>query len=516
MGENIGISYQETGKGRDLGNHGESGEVAFGRDLSLHPDMERQGSGGGRESAGVAGYVASESGGVPFPMQEVVPSTSAIAANIRNRSLKASKGQKMDGARRSGSTFSEYIGDGMRHDEEEEDQTSIPMMVKSKALYQNPQTPTVLPSNYQPINQWSQFKDRYLKEFFAEFLGTLVLVFFGDAVVAQVRTSSQSRTRLFLSKLDEGSLSADTISYLQYLVTPDVAGSGVSVSLCWAAGVVLGFYASGGSAISGGHLNPVVTLANYFFRGLPARKVPIYWAGQMLGGYFGGLLTFWYYHSVILENFPDWRTNEAVIGCFSVVPLPYLTPSRQFISELVIGALLILGIFSLTDPYTCLSPDLFPVMLFLLIFALLAAGSYQTGAALNPARDIGPRLAMWTVGFDRSLLWSKHQHFFWVILTAPFIGGCLGALIYDVLIFQGHESPVNQPVAVWMAKLRRKISPRGSKMSNDGSYGTNADLSISEKEIQISDIQSNRKVSHRDVAFKSASNNAMTVGSQKQ
>ncbi|KAM3162580.1 Glycerol uptake/efflux facilitator protein [Lachancea thermotolerans] len=338
----------------------------------------------------------------------------------------------------------------------------IPLMVKPKTLYQNPQTPTVLPSTYHPINTWSTLKQTYLKEFLAEFMGTMVMIFFGCTVVCQVRSGQQQQRVTFLKELSASTQvpAENKIELLQYLMPVDQFGTYDDVALIWGGAVVMGYFAAGGSALSGGHLNPALTLSNCVFRGFPWRKVPVYWAGQLLGAYCGALIVFAYYMPVIKYVYPDWNGNETVLGMFCTSPLQYLDSSRQFISELICSAVLQVGIFALTDPYTCLRSDLFPLMLFVLIFCLIGATALQTGAGLNPARDLGPRLALATVGFESDTLWRAHHHYFWVPIVAPFVGTLLGGTVYDICIYQGHESPLNWPYSLVKHKARRAWSNR--------------------------------------------------------
>lgn len=407
-----------------------------------------------------------------FPVQEVVPNTqmampsngssggqgtgyrsraaTAVSSNILNlHSLRSNSGSSSHHGERSSNGNDE-------EDDDDRNMQSVPMMVKPKTLYQNPQTPTVLPSTYHPINKWSTVKHYYLKELLAEFVGTMVMMFFGCAVVCQVKLGQQQQKKTFLDNLEAANITgSDQLSLLQYLVVPDSTGTFDDIAFGWAGAVVMGYFTSGGSAISGAHLNPSITISNCIFRGFPWRKAPFYIFGQLVGSYVGSLIMFIYYKRVIEYVYPDWHLSETVIGMFCVVPQAYLSTSRQFISEYVIGAALQCGIFSLTDPYTCLSSDIFPLMLFVLIYCLNASVSFQTGAALNMARDLGPRLALYTVGFDRHLLWGAHDHFFWVPLVAPFAGAFTGAVIYDICIYQGHESPMNWPISMYKEKLLR-------------------------------------------------------------
>lgn len=351
-------------------------------------------------------------------------------------------------------------GGGSDGSPNQEPPKSVPLMVKPKTLYQNPQTPTVLPSTFHPINKWSKLKQSYMKEFLAEFLGTLFMVFFGTATGCQVSFGGKAQQNAYTQALtqlnDSNELSDNALAAMETftnLVSSQSAGTFDSVALGWAGAVMLGYFGAGGSAISGAHLNPSVTIANFIFRGFPKKKIPAYLTGQLLGAFVGALITFGTYRRVIEENYVDWKNSEAVAGNFCVFPKPYLSTSRQFVAELVSTAALQSAMFALTDPYTSLSTEVFPLMLFILIFTINASLSYQTGAANNTARDLGPRLALYVVGVHRKVLWINHRHFFWVPIVAPTIGSLFGGFVYDVCIYQGHESPVNWPLTIYKEML---------------------------------------------------------------
>lgn len=446
-----------------------------------------------------------------YPIQEVVPNSQMAVATgadpnanradgfgptVRSRATTI-KSNVPDVLSVVGSTRSKgrshndsAAGNGEDAEDEDEDDgdnhaLSTPLMVRPKALHQNPQTPTVLPSAYHPINKWTTLKHAYLKEFLAEFVGTMVLIIFGAAVNCQVNISGRIQQDSFDNALRVLDNSAErlreTAEAFKTLVSSTPGGTFDDVAFGWASASAIGYFAAGGSAISGGHLNPSVTVANFIYRGFPFRNVFIYVAGQILGAFVGALILFITYRRVIEEAFPgEWWKNETVAGVFCVVPKPYLSTSRQFVSEYISTALLQVGTFALTDPYTSLSSDLFPLMLFILSYILNAGLSYQTGAAMNMARDLGPRLALYALGFNRHMLWINHYHFFWVPIVAPFLGSITGGLIYDICIYQGHESPVNWPLSTykdifwrsWFRK-RQQWSQRshwpaiGGKLSDD-------------------------------------------------
>lgn len=401
---------------------------------------------------------------------------------------------------------------------------SVPIIVKPKTLYQNPQTPTVLPSTYHPINRWSLVKSGVLKEFLAEFMGTMVMIIFGSAVVVQVLAGGKAQQDAYLAAMDD--LSSSDLSpgekkafeNLTKLVSSTGAGTFDDIALGWAAAVVMGYFCAGGSAISGGHLNPIITLANFVYRGFPAKKIPFYVSGQLLGAYIGGLIAYGYYKKVIKENYDDHFNSEAVVSMFCVVPKPYLSSARQFVSEYLCGAMLVACTFALTDPYTSLSGDVFPLMMFLLIFMCNSGLGYQTGTAMNLARDLGPRLALYSVGFSRKLLWTSHHHFFWVPMTAPFVGALTGGLVYDVLIYQGHESPVNWPFSLYKEMFQRWWfkRPGWQKRNKARRMSDLSEISYAEDEdadngdgnrfprvTKIKSVHSNHNTDEKKVQFKS-------------
>lgn len=425
-----------------------------------------------------------------YPIQEVVPNTQMaitssadpngmenseqgaglrargqtnVTANVLNVNDFYSRNDDMFSSRQRSHYDGEGSGEGDDNNQTyNDDQMNIPMMIKPKTLYQNPQTPTVLPSTYHPINRWSSVKQSFLKEFLAEFIGTMVLIIFGDCVCCQVNLAAKIQANNFQNKLDAlveaGTMSldqADGYKTFESLVSSTSGGTFDAIPMSWAAAVVMGYFAAGGSAISGAHLNPSVTISNWIYRGFPKNKVAYYLAGQILGAFCGAMIVFGLYKRVIIEAYPEYWLSQPVANMFCTFPQPYLSTARQFVSELVTTAMFQGCLFALTDPYTCLSSDLFPIMLFFLIYVLNAAMSYQTGTAINMARDVGPRLALAALGFDRNILWKNHHHYFWIPLVAPLTGATMGGLIYDICVYQGHESPVNWPLSVYKEMILR-------------------------------------------------------------
>ena len=337
------------------------------------------------------------------------------------------------------------------------------VLLRPKQIHQNPLTPHVLPQGFAPINDWSRYKARYFKECLAEFLGTFILISLGDACSISTLLNEQNRINeyediingLINTNADETTIA--TMGAMLKGMSKITQNYSITNQLGWAGSVVAGFWAAGGSSLSGAHLSWCVTLINFLFRGSPKFKLFFpYLISQLVGAYFAGLVLFGVFYPVILNVFPNWKHDRDFVGMFTTLPLKYLSSGRQFISEFIGSFYLIIGIFAMTDPYNNTSPEMFPVMLFIFIFTINATFALQTGAALNFSRDLGPRLALWTVGVDHHLLFDDNHHYFWVPMVAPLIGGLLGAFTYDLLIFRGQESWVNKPFYQNIASLRKK------------------------------------------------------------
>ena len=215
---------------------------------------------------------------------------------------------------------------------------------------------------------------------------------------------------------------------------------------------MLGIYTAGDS---GGFLNPAITFTFCFYRNLPWRRFPIYMFAQVFGAFLGSGVVYANYYSAIdtLEG-PGIRTvppsNTATAGIFCTYPQPFLTKGTQFLSEFITASILMFVIFALKDESNTGAMGksgagkFFPLALFFLIFGLGACFGWETGYAINLARDFGPRLMSYAVGYPYEV-WSAGNYYFWVPMVASFCGCMWGAFLYDLFIYTGPESPLNSP-----------------------------------------------------------------------
>jgi glycerol uptake facilitator protein len=245
-------------------------------------------------------------------------------------------------------------------------------------------------------------------EMIGEFFGTMVLVLFGDGCVA---------TFALFQHL--GANGASTPFAYEWIV----------IILGWGLAVMLGIYVCG--AISGAHLNPAVTLALAVRGKLAWNKVLAYWLAQVVGTFIAAMILYFVYQGAIVAATPAGQNvASAVGGVFYTSPKAFVGTFGAFMDEFVGTALLVGLIFAIVDGRNQpVQANLNPLIIGFLIVAIGASFGLNTGYAINPARDFGPRLWMAIVSGGYSL--SANNFYFWIPIVAPLTGGVVGAFIYD-------------------------------------------------------------------------------------
>ncbi|MEU9594840.1 MIP/aquaporin family protein [Streptomyces sp. NPDC048219] len=258
-------------------------------------------------------------------------------------------------------------------------------------------------------------------ELSAEFAGTMILILFGCGVVAQVVAGGALTD-------PEGGL-----------------GNHDSISWAWGLAVTLGVYVA--ARLSGAHLNPAVTVALAVFKGFPWRKVLPYALAQTAGAFVAALLVRWNYTEALAKADPGHTLKTQFV--FSTLPANGNTalPVHEWgaFRDQVIGtAILLLLIMALTDVLN--SPpgaNLAPFVIGLIVVAIGMAFGTNAGYAINPARDLGPRLASFITGYGGAWRDQYGNLYFWVPIVGPLIGGVLGAGLYKLFI--GRFLPTAEP-----------------------------------------------------------------------
>lgn len=252
-------------------------------------------------------------------------------------------------------------------------------------------------------------------ELLAEFLGTMVILLFGNGVVAMV---------LLFGHGSPGEI---------------VNGGYTNITLAWGIGVTLAVYVAG--RVSGAHLNPAVTLTLAVFRGFPWKKVLPYFAAQTVGAFAGAAAVFWEYRPQF-NVFDPLREHTA--GVFTTFPAFPNIPSAGLYDQILGTALLLLIIFAVTDERNLApSGNLAPILVGLSVVTIGMSFGSLYGYAINPARDFGPRVFTVLAGFKNNGL-TDGSGAFWIPIIGPLIGGLIGGGVYDGLIRRSINKEVTE------------------------------------------------------------------------
>lgn len=233
-------------------------------------------------------------------------------------------------------------------------------------------------------------------EFLAEIIGSMFIALFGCGVVASVVIGNN--------------------------------GAPINIHIAWGLAVTFGIYASG--KISGAHLNPAVTLALAVTGRFQWSKVWYYIVAQIIGFFIGAAIVFAVYYGKWIEVDPNFENTAGVFATFPAVP-GFL---YGFIDQVVGTFILIFLILTTGDANnTPAGANLGPIIVGLIIVAIGTSFGFMHGYAINPARDLGPRLFAVLVGFKNNGLTDGSN--VWIVpIVGPIVGGIFGAIVYDVTI----------------------------------------------------------------------------------
>lgn len=255
------------------------------------------------------------------------------------------------------------------------------------------------------------------REAAAEFLGTFILMVFGIGVVAQVVLSDKQN------------------------------GEYLSINFGWGVAVTMAVYVAGG--ISGAHINPAVTLALAVHRKFPWSKVLPYVLAQFAGAFVASMLVYLTYYEALNAFDGGARAvtgDTATAGIWATYPQPFLSTVPGGLVDQIVGtALLLVLVFALGDLRN-LAPqsNLAPLLVGGAVFLIGMTFGFNSGYAINPARDFSPRLFTAIAGWGADVFRAGNGlPWWWVPIVGPCIGGVLGGYAYELLIGSHHpdETP---------------------------------------------------------------------------
>ncbi len=210
-----------------------------------------------------------------------------------------------------------------------------------------------------------------------------------------------------------------------------------TIALAWGLAVAMGIYVAGG--VSGAHINPAFTLAVAVKRGFPWGKVVPYVGAQLGGAFTGALVVYFVYRdsfSVMGYGVP-WIDRSATAGVFGTYIGAAGTTHNPIglgtaLADQIVGAaFLVLVILAVSDKRNLApSGNLGALIIGLLVTVIALSFGANYGFAINPARDLGPRLfSFFTHGAN--VFQATGPNYFWVPIVGPLVGGVAGAFIYD-------------------------------------------------------------------------------------
>ena len=235
-----------------------------------------------------------------------------------------------------------------------------------------------------------------MNPYFAEFIGTALLILLGDGVVANCVLN---RNKGF-------------------------NGGWIVITFGWAMAVFVGVFVT--ASYSGAHINPAVTLALALVGKFAWCKVPLYIVAQIAGAMTGAFLVWVSYR----RHFATTEDTGAKLGVFCTAP-SIRSYMDNLLTEIIGTFVLVFGVLFIAAPDVGLGAlDALPVALLVLAIGLSLGG--PTGYAINPARDLGPRImhALLPISGKGGSDWA----YSWVPVLGPCIGAALAALVYSVVI----------------------------------------------------------------------------------
>ncbi|MEO6212574.1 MAG: MIP family channel protein [Vicinamibacterales bacterium] len=264
----------------------------------------------------------------------------------------------------------------------------------------------ILPRHF-PVTATTQ-RRAFVRDALAEFLGTFILILIGVGVVAQVVLSGQT------------------------------AGSYLTINITWGLAVTMGCYVAGG--VSGAHLNPAVTVSLAVHRGFPWRKVGPYIGAQTAGAFIASAVVYVTYLEA-LNHFDGGLRQVAgaqgTAGIWATYPQAFVsTFPGGFIDQFVGTAILMLVVLAISDARNAPpAAGMAPLIIGLLVVAIGMSFGFNAGYAINPARDLGPRLFTAIAGWG-SDVFRAGNGWWWVPVLAPILGAVCAGWLYDVCIGQ--------------------------------------------------------------------------------
>ncbi|XP_043832543.1 aquaporin-7 [Dromiciops gliroides] len=263
-----------------------------------------------------------------------------------------------------------------------------------------------------------------MREFLAEFMSTYIMMVFGLGSVAQ------------------------------NVLGENAYGTYLSINLGFGFGVTMGVHVAGG--ISGAHMNSAVTFTSCVLGQMPWKKFPVYTLGQCFGSFLASATIYGLFYQALIR-YTDGNLTvtgpRATAGIFATYPASHMTLWRGFIDEIFITGVLQLCLLAISDKKN--SPALQGTQALVVGVLVITIGlslGMNTGYAINPSRDLPPRIFTSIAGWGNEVF-TAGESWWWVPVVAPPLGALMGAIAYLIFIGSSHP-PSERNVELVMPKSR--------------------------------------------------------------
>ncbi|KAK4018894.1 hypothetical protein OUZ56_000933 [Daphnia magna] len=292
---------------------------------------------------------------------------------------------------------------------------------------------------------------------FAEFIGTFVLVAIGNGSVAQSQLTNGEKGNYF------------------------------TINWGWALGCSLGILIS--AKTSGGHINPAVTMALAVAKEFPWKRLPAYWCAQYLGALAASSTVLGVYYEAIMNGKVNGEfkiqkdsSNPGSAAIFANYPAPYSSASTGLMEEILSTVVFMLVIRVVTDRQSKVPSFLQPLYIGFTLLAIGVSYGSNGGYALNPARDLAPRVVTLFAGWGSHVFSFRGYNWFWIYLLGPHVGAILGIGIFNLFLKSDgtmddtrSESPCidlengygKELDVIWRLNENRDIEPDMNKLDKE-------------------------------------------------
>ncbi|BEJ06788.1 hypothetical protein CcaverHIS641_0400570 [Cutaneotrichosporon cavernicola] len=213
-----------------------------------------------------------------------------------------------------------------------------------------------------------------------------------------------------------------------------VSPNNVAYALGWGVGLMAGLFIT--IDVSGGHINPAITFTQALFRGFPWRRLLGYWLAQMIGSFLGACIVLGLYNQ-LLDQYEGHGVRTWRSATLFIIRAPaWESDIDAFFHEVIGSGLLLLGVAVVTDPGAAADWQTWAKALIMNWFFVAVSGcmGIHPGYAINPARDLGVRLACLAFGYSRELFTDRKWYWTWGCIIGPFVGGTIFTFLYDWVV----------------------------------------------------------------------------------